>query len=317
MPIDRADQADDPDTPHPPAISQRPDQTQAPDAVQGGPVDRSAAHRTYRAIVDQAYAAPRDSNSDESGDRVHITWAQALPGMRTAWKEHQEQYPSREHAAPRTHADGSWSSGDRQLSGAQNTEASEAHADIRAEGERDILPALRRVEAADPDRHLAGLDHMIKGADRLKEKIAERLRYHPDQTPGQAASDVPDAVRFTLEYSEARYKTGVLADVDRLKEEGFELLKLKNLWSKEQYKGINSQWRTPETGLRFEVQFHTPESRDAKELTHEAYERLRDPLTSKAEEAALEAYQRRVNAQIGTPPDVFTIEDYPPEKRDA
>ena len=35
-------------------------------------------------------------------------------------------------------------------------------------------------------------------------------------------------------------------------------MKLKNLWAKEQYKGINSQWRRPETGLRFEVQFHTP-----------------------------------------------------------
>ena len=105
--------------------------------------------------------------------------------------------------------------------------------------------------------------------------------------------------------------------MDRLKEEGFELLKLKNLWSKEQYKGINSQWRTQETDLRFEVQFHTSESRDAKELTHEAYERLRDPVTSKAEETALEAYQRQVNAHIRTPPDVFTIEDYPPEKRDA
>ena len=40
--------------------------------------------------------------------------------------------------------------------------------------------------------------------------------------------------------------------------EGFELIKLKNLWAKEQYKGINSQWRVPETGLRFEMQFHTP-----------------------------------------------------------
>jgi hypothetical protein len=158
---------------------------------------------------------------------------------------------------------------------------------------------------------------MLKGADRLKEKIAERLRYHPDLTPRQAAAEVPDAVRFTLQYSETHYTEGVQADVERLKGAGCELLKLKNLWAKDQYKGVNSQWRRPETGLRFEVQFHTQESREAKELTHQAYERLRDPLTSKAEERALEDYQRRVNALIVRPPEVFNIEDYPPEKRDG
>ncbi len=84
-----------------------------------------------------------------------------------------------------------------------------------------------------------------------------------------------DAVRFTFTYSPQRYADGVRADVVRLKAEGFELIKLKNLWADEQYKGINSQWRRPETGLRFEVQFHTQESLEAKELTHEAYERIR------------------------------------------
>ena len=78
-------------------------------------------------------------------------------------------------------------------------------------------------------------------------------------------------------------------DVDRIKSEGFELVKLKNLWTEEQYKGINSQWRRPETGLRFEVQFHTPESLEAKELTHKAYERIRGPA-SPAERSELEDY---------------------------
>ena len=122
---------------------------------------------------------------------------------------------------------------------------------------------------------------------------------------------------FDSEYSESHYVRGVPADVERLKEAGYKLLKLKNLWAKDQYKGINSQWLRAETGLRFEVQFHTPESREAKELTHKAYERLRDPNTSKAEESALEDYQRRVNAMVRIPLNAFTIEDYPPEKRDG
>jgi hypothetical protein len=281
----------------------------AADAAAASPLDareRAAEHARHRANVDETYATARDS------------WAQALPGLHSAWEDHVERYPERTRPTPRTQPDGSWvADGGRKLTPEQNAEASKACEDIREEGERVILPAMLRIEAADPERHLAGLDNMLKGEDRLKEKIADRLRYQPDSTTRQAAMEVPDAVRFTLAYGERHYTEGVLADVERLKAEGFELIKLKNLWAKDQYKGINSQWFRPESGLRFEMQFHTPESLEAKELTHKAYERLRSPLTSKAEENELEDYQRRVNALIKLPPNVFEIEDYPPEKRDG
>ena len=77
---------------------------------------------------------------------------------------------------------------------------------------------MERIEAADPDRRLAGLEHMLKGEDRLKEKIEERLRYNPDWTSEQALEEVPDAVRFTLAYSDERYTDGVRSDVDRLRQ---------------------------------------------------------------------------------------------------
>ena len=89
-----------------------------------------------------------------------------------------------------------------------------------------------------------------------------------DSALRQVLNMIPDAVRFTLTYSSERYADGVIADIDRLKAEGFELIKLKNLWHADQYKGVNSQWRSPEIGTRFEMQFHTPESLEAKELTH-------------------------------------------------
>jgi hypothetical protein len=41
-----------------------------------------------------------------------------------------------------------------------------------------------------------------------------------------------------------------------------------------------------------------------------------DPVNGH-EESVLEDYQRRVNALIRIPPNAFTIEDYPPEKRDG
>jgi hypothetical protein len=208
--------------------------------------------------------------------------------------------------------DGSWSSGEtRRLTPEQNAEATKACADIYDEGERFALPTLLEIEAADPNRHLVGTEHMFKGADRLKEKIADAIRARPGLTVTQALSIVPDPVRFTYEYSPDRYADGVPADVERIKGAGLEEVKLKNLWSDEQYKGINSQWRRPETGLRIEVQFHTPASLEAKELTHKAYERLRSKDTSPTERIELEAFQRRANALIDTPPGTSEIPDYP------
>ena len=301
MGIDRADDGDAPD--RGPARRANPGADATPLL---DPAERSAEHIRYRGNVEQTYEAARDA------------WVQALPSLNSAWEEHVERYPERARPTPRTQPDGSWvADGGRKLTPEQNAEASKACADIREEGVRVILPAMHRIEAADPERHLAGLENMLKGEDRLKEKIADRLRYEPDLTTRRAAIEVPDAVRFTLAYSETHYTEGVLTDIERLKAEGFELIKLKNLWAKDQYKGINSQWRNPDTGVRFEMQFHTPESLEAKELTHKAYERLRSPLTSKAEEKELEDYQRRVNALIKVPPNVFEIEDYPPEKRDG
>jgi hypothetical protein len=208
--------------------------------------------------------------------------------------------------------DGSWSSGEtRRLTPDQNTEATKACADIHDEGERFALPALLQIEAADQNRRLVGTEHMLKGVDRLKEKIADALRARPGLTVTQALSIVPDPVRFSYEYSPDRYADGVRADIEHLKGSGLEEVKLKNLWSDEQYKGINSQWRRPETGLRIEVQFHTPASLEAKELTHKAYERIRSTDTSPTERNELEAFQRRVNALLDTPPGTSEIPDFP------
>ena len=317
MPVDRPDPADDPGEPS----HRRVDNPSAPGAAPLTPLDqasRVSVHRANRATVEQIYAAHQESaRGDTPGPTNHAetdrgSWAEALPSLRAAWEQHQARYPQRDRATPETHTDGSWSSGEtHRLTSEQNTEATKACADIHDEGERVALPAMRQIEAADPTRSLGGVEHRLKGEDRLKEKIADALRGRPGLTAAQALSIVPDPVRFTFTYSPDRYADGVLADVGRLKMIGLEEVKLKNLWSDEQYKGINSQWRRPETGLRIEVQFHTPASLEAKELTHEAYERIRSPSVSATERSELEEFQRRVNALLDTPPGTTEIRDFP------
>jgi hypothetical protein len=267
------------------------------------PERQAIARRLHRALVDHVYGVGRDA------------WAEAVPDLRAAWANHKNRYPERSRPTAQTTADGGWGAGPhRRLSPEQNAEASKACTDLADEGRRDILPALKRVESAEAGRHLAGLSHMLKGEDRLKEKIADELAA-PGISVREALGKVCDAVRYTFTYSPQRYADGIHADVVRLKAEGFELMKLKNLWAEEQYKGINSQWRRPGTGLRFEVQFHTQESLEAKELTHEAYERIRGPLTL-TERAEIEDFQRRVNAFLVTPEDITKIKDYPEKRND-
>jgi hypothetical protein len=268
--------------------------------------DQIAAHLQYRETVSVTVRAAD----------ARAAWAEALPQLRAAWEEHKERYPDRTRAAPRTEPDGSWSCGEhRRLDPEQNTEATKAHADLADEAGRHILPALRRIEAADPSRQLAGLEHMVKGEDRLKEKLADELA-GKNKTVREALNEVPDAVRFTLCYDSRHYADGVLADVELLKEEGFELVKLKNLWEDNQYKGVNSQWRRPDSGSRFEMQFHTFESLEAKELTHEAYERIRGSAITAAERREARGFQRQVNAALSTPLGIDRIKDHP-EKADA
>ena len=132
-----------------------------------------------------------------------------------------------------------------------------------------------------------------------------------------AVALVPDAIRFTFRYEDVRYTQSVYADIGRLRDQGFKLEILKNNWLDDQYKGINSQWIEPATGQRFEVQFHTRISHEAKQLTHPAYERLRTLQADALEELLLEAFQKKITAEVPVPPGAADIPHYPKRGTDA
>lgn len=135
-----------------------------------------AAHAEYLGDVDATYHA----------HEARQAWAEAVPQLRAAWAEHKEKYPERPHASPSTQPDGGWvADGGRRLTPEQNAEAAKACTDLRDEADQVILPAMRRVETASPDGHLAGLENMVKGEDRLKEKIADELLAKPERPSGK------------------------------------------------------------------------------------------------------------------------------------
>jgi hypothetical protein len=284
----------------------------APPAAAGRETpDRVAYVTEYRATVDAAYREYRAARE----------WDEAVPALREAWENHEKKWTYPERTGPAVHPEipGAWrGDGGRYLAPDANAEVTRGCARIREVGETIITPAMRRIEAEDPGRHLAGLDYRLKGEDRLKEKVADELEVRPGLTAAQVLSSVPDSVRFTFGYDDERYTSGVRADLSRLRAEGFELAKpLKNSWASDQYKGINTQWREPETGQRFEVQFHTRASFEAKQLSHGAYERIRNPQTSESELDELRDFQRQVCAKIPVPLGATEINDPPRKEHDA
>ncbi|MGH3173859.1 MAG: hypothetical protein ACRDPF_08335, partial [Streptosporangiaceae bacterium] len=88
-------------------------------------------------------------------------------------------------------------------------------------------------------------------------------------------------------------------------------------WSEEEYQGINSQWIDPDTSQRFEVQFHTQISFEAKQLTHDAYKRLRTQQVDEFEKMVLKAFQRKVSADVPTPLGAADIPAYPERGSDG
>jgi hypothetical protein len=64
----------------------------------------------------------------------------------------------------------------------------------------------------------------------------------------------------------------------------------------------------------FEVQFHTPESWEAKQKTHDAYAIIENPDSSDADKAAARKYQQEVSAAIPIPEGADEIPPYTDER---
>jgi hypothetical protein len=246
-------------------------------------------------------------------------WQEKATEFRWIWSEYQSKWPPAERmsADRSTGSPGSWhGEGNRVLEPAENGRV-EAECDRIATREKErISPAMRSIESQDQDRHLIGFEHRLKHRDRIKEKVYDKMEEF-SWSAEEAVSAVSDTIRYTFQYREARYTQGVWTDLERLKDEGFKLHQLKNSWSGEEYKGINSQWIEPGTGQRFEVQFHTRTSFEAKQLTHDAYERLRTQQTDDLEKMVLKAFQRKVSAEVPIPPGAADIPDYSERDADA
>jgi hypothetical protein len=198
---------------------------------------------------------------------------------------------------------------DRAIERCQAAEGRDAEGNY---GEHGLTPAMRRIESRLDHGHLADQTekYALKDPARFKEKLAERIERFPNADPNDLAAEIHDGVRYTFILNVGHYTDGVGIAQSELAEAGYDQIETKPGWHGEEYKGVNSQWEDPASGIRFEVQFHTSESWNAKQITHETYEMIRSNKASVKEVESLRAYQREVSATVRIPLGALDIPAY-------
>lgn len=189
---------------------------------------------------------------------------------------------------------------------ARDSAAVDAFLGRAAKAEAGITPRMQGLVDELPGSRLDGLKYRLKGADSLKRKVATAIK----RWGGDADShlgDVSDSVRYTVTSGTGKYTASAQTAIDRMQAAGFERVEVKNYWSPEGYQGVNSVWRDPVSGHTFEVQFHTPESLDAKMITHPMYDELRLPSTSPERAAELIRQQNEIFARVPIPDGAMSI----------
>ena len=253
--------ADWPDEADEPSGERSNPRTAKPVAVGPSPPRPAAARRyadQYEAVSAQQSATARPDAAEEQA--AAEKWDKSAEESRWMWGEYQRKWPPSERPPVDTSADppGSWRGDrDRYLDRAANDRV-EAACDRIADREREkISPAMRAVENQDPDRHLIGFDYRLKGRDRIKEKVCdvmEELNFPPEE----AVSLVPDAIRYTVQYREAKYTQGVYADIERMKgRRASSCTDSRTHGPANSTRASTASGSSRSTDQRFEVQFHT------------------------------------------------------------
>jgi hypothetical protein len=279
------------------------------------PDERGRAYEAMRAHSSAEVAEEGSPGRRTEGNDRRGYWDE-VPRFSSNWAEHQKKWPTDRQPVVDRSADppGSYrSDGGFYLSPERHAEAAALIGRVR-----DVEPGISAdVKATEQENTyggwLEGFKDRRKSEDRLKEKIAERLKGEPDKAPAEILRNVPDAIRYTFCLRPETYGRGYYDIKERLESCGYQMYESRNSWDGAEYKGINTRWVTSE-GQRFEVQVHTPESFHAKQhVTHRAYERLRNPRTADDERAELKAFQREVCSHIQVPDGARDIPDFKKE----
>lgn len=128
---------------------------------------------------------------------------------------------------------------------------------------------------------LEGVEHSIKAGSHFAEKI-DRVRkkeeFGSEVSDEQIARSLGDSVRFTMMSKHDDLVSNVKTLMSQLEDKGYEIVELDNKYFPPKppklhtYKGVHLGVKSPD-GIVFEVQVHSKESMDVKNINHKIYEK--------------------------------------------
>lgn len=271
----------------------------------------AAEDQTGPAEHTDSRAARTDSQAEHAGDGNSEGWRAVVPRLQALWQRHTQRWPAEQRTPVDRSTDepGSWRGDDGRYLDHEENLVTEHAVDRVSKAEPEVTRTMKGVETEVPGARLVGLQYCLKGGERYKEKVATEVRLKPERSIAEILARVPDAIRYTFECGEDHYMDSYQDICGKLEERGNELLVRRNSWDDPDYKGVNTRWLTTD-GQTFEVQIHTADSFQAKQLTHVAYERLRTGVATGAERPELESFQQAVTSSIPVPRGVEAITDY-------
>lgn len=175
--------------------------------------------------------------------------------------------------------------------------------------EPEVTKALTGI-AASHGGEMTGLGQRVKSVGSLTLKLRDGSK-RKETTPEEYAPKIGDALRYTSVVPDEHFASSINGTVSALESQGFHLAEpLESTFGPppRTYQGLHANFIN-DAGLRFELQFHTPESIRVKNAIHGHYETERNP------DAPLEARQAEwdvmaaLQGQVPTPPALDTIPD--------
>lgn len=156
--------------------------------------------------------------------------------------------------------------------------------------------------------HLEGLDYRIKSFDSLQRKLQSKA-----MQKNITVSDYSEKVTGVLRYTNVSDANNLYSDyeiiVKNLAELNYNMIEVTNTFeSFGAYKGINTLVED-NTGYVFELQFHTPESLEIKEVNHKLYEEQRLDSTPMERKIELDKEMRKNADSVPIPKNIGVIKD--------
>ena len=187
------------------------------------------------------------------------------------------------------------------LTAEENAAVEAWHAEA-VKAESAVTPWLQDLVDGVSGGRLAGLEHRVKELDSLRGKVAPQLAA-ARQRVEDVLHRVRDGVRYTVVASTDDYVSVTRRTYDALLTGGARPLTAPRVsWSDpEHYSGVNTWWVHPLTPWPFEVQFHTPESLEAKEAEHPLYEEKRRLTSTHPRYAELDREGRDTYRRVPRP----------------